>query len=584
MCGIFAYFGTSSSAAKTVFTGLKDLEYRGYDSWGIAALSDHQLFLTKKTGPLPSSAPQLPKSTIAIGHTRWATHGGVTVANAHPHTSCHDRVVVVHNGIVENFTHLRRRLTNHHLKSETDTELIAHLIEEKLNHHLFPAAAVQAFKTLQGYNTVVSLSPPTQEIVALKHGSPLVVGRTADGYLLSSDIPALLSFTRQIYALKDGEGVYLSPQKAFLINLKNPSSRQPLPFQVIKTQSHPSSSLVFSHHLLQEIYDQIQVIKNISNLPLSTFTPLLNLITSSSRLFLTGCGTAGYAALAGRYLLASAGFQADFAVASQFTSFAHLLNSHSLLLALSQSGETLDTLEAVRLAKKQQAKTAAMVNVPASTLTQEVDYTLYLSAGRERAVVSTKAYTAKLAMFLLLASALKSKKAFTQTQTLLAQTADQLPLFFTPAYTQKLKDLSARLASHSHLFVIGKNHHHPTALETALKIKESSYLHAEGFPAGELKHGVIALIETGTPCLVIDDGVGEIISSAMELKARGAFIIGISPQKHQVFDYHLKIPNLPQTSLIHAILPGQLLGAYLALARGFNPDMPRNLAKSVTVK
>ena len=587
MCGIFAYSG-NRLAGSLVFQALKDLEYRGYDSWGIVLVdSHHQLHRLAKTGKLPSAQPKLAVSHLALGHTRWATHGGITSANAHPHLDCSQSLAVVHNGIIENFLDLKQKLITqgHQFTSETDTEVIAHLVEQfQTEGHSFLEAVKLTARQLQGLNSFLVLSAKTQELIAFHLGSPLVFGQRDQDFFLSSDIPALLKFTSTIYPLQPGEGIYLCSQQANLIKLNSSQPTSPK-LQTVSFSLDETTKGKFKHYLLKEIHDIPQVIERLAHLPATQFKPLANLFRQTSQHFLVAAGTAHHANLLGTYFLANRGISSRAVSSSEFLHFQSLLNPQTLVLAASQSGETIDTLEAIRLAKTNQAKTAALVNVPASTLTREVDYTFYLQAGREQAVLSTKAYLAKIATYYLLAAALTNQ--FNSAQAELAQLPQLLTSLYAPAYQRRLQALAKQLLSASHLYLLGKGVNYPTALEGALKIKEASYLHAEGFAAGELKHGVIALIEPDTPVIVIgaeDETKADLLSNMMEVKARGAKVIGLASFNHPEFDFHLPVPDSSHLSPFLNIVPLQLLAYYLTLIKGYDPDKPRNLAKSVTVK
>ncbi len=592
MCGIFAAFNPKSSVVDLVFKSLKDLEYRGYDSWGMGIYVRRKLTVIKEVGELPPKPPFSSNlsANLAFGHTRWATHGQVTQANAHPQLSFHGQVAVVHNGIVENFAVLKQSLKDqgYRFQSATDTEVIADLIESKLASSSFLNASRQTAQQLQGLNSFLAFSPPTGELVAFKFGSPLVVGRLGDLFLLSSDTPALLKLTPDIYPLDDGQGVYLSARDRSPAFVTLNSSRLFKPqFSHIDQKIDQRSKGDFPHYLIKEIYDIPQVIRRLAELPTSQFKPLIRLFRSTANHYLVAAGTAHHANLVGSYYLADSQMSAFPYLASEFSHFSNLLKPQDLVLASSQSGETIDTLEAVKQAKSRGLKTAALVNVPASSLTRLVDFTFYLQAGRERAVLSTKAYSAKLTVFYLLASLFENK--FGQAKAHLKRLAVSLADFFKPDYRSLVKTLALKLASAKDLYLLGRGLNYPTALEGALKIKEASYLHAEGFAAGELKHGVIALIESGTPVLVVggqDSSQADLLSNALEVKARGAYLVGLAPSSQADFDFYL--PSLktsdPLLSPLANIIPLQLLAYELTLIKGYNPDRPRNLAKSVTVK
>lgn len=584
MCGIFAYKG-KGNATKIVFEGLKKLEYRGYDSWGVGALQNGKVKIEKRIGKIGKASIQLKKSNIAIGHTRWATHGGVTQENAHPHTDCTGNIAVVHNGIIENYEDLKKSLQkkNHQFSSETDTEIFAHLIEEELKKYSFEDSVRKSFNKLKGLSTVLAINVKTGEIIAFKNGSPLVAGIDGDGAIyLSSDIPALLSSTSDMVIIEDTKGVIIEDQ-LWVIEAKTGKRKKAVTERINMVEERIEKGK-FKHFLIKEIHEQPESLRRIAQTDKSEIKRLAQEIKEARETFFTACGTASYAGLAATYMFSSiANHPINFVVGSEFPYFSNFATKRSLLIAGSQSGETMDTLEAIRAAKNKGAKILALVNVPGSSITRLADETLMLKAGPERAVLSTKTYTAKLAILLLLAKTMTGqyedgKKLIEKVSTAVAKILKE---------KNKVKKIAEQIYKHDSIFLIGRSVNYPTALEGALKIKESSYIHAEGFAAGELKHGVIALIEEGTPCIVIqanDRAKDEIISSAMELKARGAHIIGIGPENQPVYDDWIEVEDVREASPIASIIPLQLLGYELTLLRGHDPDKPRNLAKSVTVK
>lgn len=569
MCGIFGYIG-HGDATRIVFQGLKQLEYRGYDSWGIVAASLHGLTIEKHIGKIGSSHLTLGHSRVALGHTRWATHGGVTDQNAHPHLDCTGSIAVVHNGIIENYLSLKKSLLSHGHKfiSDTDTEVFAHLVEEAMKKHSFVISVRQSFKRIKGLNTIVAIDK-AGTLVACKNGSPLVVGQGKSGELfVSSDIPSLLSYTHNIAVIKDGGIVAI--QEGKLIT--------PLQFTEIKMEQEVADKGEFAHYLLKEIFDQPESLRRLSLSDQTNILATRKILTKAKSIYAVGCGTAFFAMLVSSYLFAKhSHLQLIPIPGNEFRSFANLLSHDSVVILSSQSGETMDTLSALRLAKARGAKTIGLVNVPGSTLAREADLYIPLLAGVERSVASTKAFIGMLGALLILNGQLQEVK-----------TASKLiNQMLKSKLLQTIRKLAIKLKSRDHLFLIGRGSNYPIALEGALKLKETSYLHAEGFAAGELKHGVIALIENKTPCIVLvadDEEKADILSGAMELKSRGAWIIGISPRNEMVFDDWIKIPNEANISPLLNLVPLQLLGYYLALDKGLDPDMPRNLAKSVTVK
>ncbi|OGD70648.1 hypothetical protein A3A84_03485 [Candidatus Collierbacteria bacterium RIFCSPLOWO2_01_FULL_50_23] len=585
MCGIFATTN-DQDAGKTILSGLKKLEYRGYDSWGIAVKGGGKLRSQKQTGRIAVSKTNLPKSKMGIGHTRWATHGGVTIGNAHPHFDCTGKLALIHNGIVDNYQDLEKKVKGHELAGETDSEIIAHLIEKELKTEkdLF-LAVKKVVRLTEGYNAFVVMHQDFPYLVAAKTGSPLVIGVKPGENLLSSDVASLLGHTKQVIFLEDGQIAKIAPD---VIRIESYTSAKEIKsvVQTINWTAKSASKSGFPHFMLKEIYDQPSVLTNIAESKVKEARELGKAIAKAKNIFMVACGTASYAALAGQYLFAGiAGKQVNSAIGSEFYYYDGFINTRSLCIALSQSGETIDTLQSVKFAKDRGAKAISLVNVKGSSLDRLSDETILLTAGPEKAVASTKAFLAKVAILLLAAHAMNRKTPHGVIEIKQATRAIRRILDFK--YQKYLKKLAVKF-KHSHsMFILGRGVSYPAALEAALKIKEVSYIHAEGFAAGELKHGVIALVNQNTPCLVFapnDETYRDVISGAMEVKARGGLIIGISHKPNPMFDFYLPVPDSGNSTILPNVVVAQCLAYYLALARGLDPDMPRNLAKSVTVK
>ena len=617
MCGIIGFVSQNPkrNPAQFLVDGLKRLEYRGYDSWGIAFGEGPTLF--KKAGKI-SEAPAISHSPLAInhpasaglGHTRWATHGGVSDENAHPHLDCKGRVVVVHNGIIENWEELRNELwgKGHEFRSGTDTEVVSHLIEDQISNIKDQKGSLvevvrQVFNQLEGLNAIAVFFPKENLIVAFRNGSPLVVGVGESEFYLASDIPAFLPYTKRVAFLSDGEGVAMAKvkdqkPKIRIVNAKTGEERKPK-VEEINWSVEEAEKGEYPHFLIKEIKEQPAILARFAEYPEKDLQEVADLIKNSFGTYFTACGTAAHAGLAATYLFSKiAKRHVNFAVGSEFYFLKEFLTPKSLLVAASQSGETMDTLEAVRAAREHRTKAIALTNVPGSSITRLVDKTLMLNCGPEKAVLATKSYTAKLAVFLLLAYQMVGR--LSEGRKLISKTAEGISDLFSRNSERQIKALAKRLKNAEHIYTIGRGVNYPTALEAALKIKEVSYIHAEGFAGGELKHGVIALIEggpprvgerresrRGTPCLVFvanDETRASVLSNAKELESRGGFIIGISPEESETFDEWIKVPDVGAASPIVNVIPAQLLAYFLAVERGLDPDKPRNLAKSVTVK
>lgn len=601
MCGIFGYIGSSKNAPDKVFAGLKDIEYRGYDSWGVAYVPIHReessaywkiedaasgeprlrrgrWQVEKRVGFLPSSF-KFPASNISIGHTRWATHGGVTVANAHPHLSCDGKLVLVHNGIVENFLVLKKGLKNHQFKSETDTEVIVHLIEEELNGKSFKEAVKLAFKKLQGLSAIVVSDG--EEIIGCRLGSPLVAGKTKDGFVLASDPNALLPLTSELIFLDESQMVVLG-KKIELWDIARDKRIEP---KITKVDwQHSQEDLKkYRYFLEKEIDEQPKVLHSIAKNS-KEVEKVADLIKKAYGTFLIACGSASYACLLGVYLFSKiAKKHVNFSVGSEFNYIQDYLTDKSLLVAVSQSGESIDVLEPVGTAKKRGVKVVGLVNVLGSSLYRVSDYPVLLQAGMEKAVCSTKALTAMFAHMVLLAYSLIGQRKL--AEKIILDSAKEIQSIIERK--DAIKALVDKIYKEEHIFILGRGLSYPVALESTLKIKENAYIHAEGFAGGELKHGVIALIDKGTPVIVFvpnDETKEGILANAMEVKARGAYIIGVGFENNPVFDYFFEVKDAGASSVIPHPVFAQLLSYYLALKLGRNPDKPRNLAKSVTVK
>jgi glucosamine--fructose-6-phosphate aminotransferase (isomerizing) len=589
MCGIFGYVGKSTDVAGMVLAGLKTLEYRGYDSWGIAVLADDALHIERHVGKIGTATTAAINTTIGIGHTRWATHGGVTVENAHPQTDEGHTLALVHNGIIENNTALRESLSSHNFTSKTDTEVMVHLVEQEMaDGSPFVDAVARAFAQVQGLNAFVILSKKDKTIVAVKNGSPLVVGRTDEGYYLASDIAGIIEHTKDVSFIKDGQMVVMDSQG---ISLYDAASGAPIRLEFAKTEwtFEQAQKGNFPHFLIKEIHDQPEILSRIAKTYGMRIDALVQELKRAQGVFFLGCGTASYAALCGTYLFSQiAAMHVNFSIGSEFRYWQDYVTDKTLVIPISQSGETIDVVQPVEEAKSRGARIAAITNVLGSTIYRQADTTLLLGAGQERAVISTKAFLAMISVLLYTAYEYVGEGA--QARLLLENTSASLSeSMLTEAYiTTHIKPLATSLVDCDHMYILGRGLSYPAALEFALKMKETTYLHAEGFAGGELKHGVIALIEEGTPVVVLaplDETYDEIISNAQEVSARGGHIIGVSPKPHAVFDRYIPIEDVGSASVMLEVVVSQLLAYYLAIEKGFeDPDKPRNLAKSVTVK
>lgn len=594
MCGIFGYVGHRNDATTMAVEGLKKLEYRGYDSWGVAWKEGSALSGKKRIGKISGvdGSTLSDHCGLAIGHTRWATHGGVTVENAHPHMNEDRTIAVVHNGIVENYQQLREELKakGHLFLSETDTEVIPHLIEEHLRDTSdFAEAVRRTCKQFEGRYAILAVYTLSDTLVAARTGSPLIVGvdrnGTLDGYFIASDTPAFLDHTRLVQYIDDGEMVVTDGKSIHFLAIETGEERPKREIEINWTPEQAEKG-DFAHYMLKEIMDQKESVARAVNQNEEEIEAVAGAIRDAQGTFLAGCGTAGKACMAAEYFFSViAQKHVNFAPASEFKLYHYFLKPESLLIVVSQSGETADVLEAMQVAKSKGAKVLSIVNVAGSSIDRASDYTLHINAGPERAVASTKALTGQLAVLLLISYALAGK--LSEGKKLLLETSSMINDMLNPRYVERLRSLATRIKEKEDLYIIGKSWNYPMALESAIKIQEVSYIHAEGFAGGELKHGPIALIEEGTPCIVLmgnDEVTADAISNAIQLKARGGLIIGVGPDHNEVFDEWIRVPDAGNAQALVNIIPIQVLAYELAIQRGKDPDMPRNLAKSVTVK
>ncbi len=616
MCGIMGYVG-HRSALPILLDGLRRLEYRGYDSAGVAVLNDGHIEVRKTAGKLAqlteiTSGPGLLHGTVGIGHTRWATHGLPTDANAHPHSDCGGRVVVIHNGIIENFLPLKEELQarGHTFRSDTDTEVIAHLIEEELYEARSPSVPLEeavrrAVQHTRGaYAIVVLCSDQPDRIVAVRQISPLIIGLGKGETILASDIPALLSHTRDVLVIEDGEMAVMTASGATVERLDGATvAKQPLR---ITWDAEMAEKGGYPHFMLKEIHEQPRALQEtmMGRLDAPGGAPELDGVSYSPefvrglrKLWITACGTAYHAGLVGRWVVEHwAKVPVEPELASELRYRDALIDPQTLTVAISQSGETADTLAAAREARKRGTRLAAITNVVGSTLSREADDVLYVRAGPEIAVASSKAYITMLVALQMLALDLAVRRgAVTPPQTAhIIQAMKALPGKAQEVLLREseVASLAARLADREHMFFIGRGLDYAVAQEGSLKLKEISYLHSEALAAGELKHGTLALVTPGVPvfALVTQRHVYEkTLSNIQEVKARGGLVIAVAYDRDTEITKHaevvLRIPDtLDDLAPVLAIIPLQLFAYHVARERGNDIDQPRNLAKSVTVE
>jgi glucosamine--fructose-6-phosphate aminotransferase (isomerizing) len=585
MCGIIGYKG-AKQASLIILEGLKKLEYRGYDSAGIITL-DSGFHLQKNVGKINEIKFNLNelKGSIGCGHTRWATTGKVTQSNAHPHLSNNGKITVVHNGIIENYQELKKFLilNGFNFYSETDTEVIPNLIEYFMREKDFFNATKLALSKLEGSYAIVALSQGENKIIAARKESPLVIGIGNDEYFVASDVPAFLEHTKNVIYLEEKD-IAVIDNKIEIFNL-NKNSFVERPINTVEWSLEQVKKGNFEHYMLKEISEQAETINKAIMQDEKTIKEIAELIKKARGIYLVGCGSSYHACLSASYKFSSlTKMHVNVALASEFSNYKDFIVPETLVIAVSQSGETADVLGAVRSAKEKGAKVISIVNVMGSSLMRESHEALMMNSGPEICVLSTKTYTSQLALLILLAYAVAGR--YEDGKKKLKDLINYI-YHLTSANARKyIKNLAEKIKDSDHIYLIGRGLQYPTALEAALKIKEVSYIHAEGFAGGELKHGTIALIEKGTPCIIFTSNQTEkeILSNAAELKVRGGYIIGIGPNSNEIFGTFIKVREAEEANSICQIIPIQILAYQLALLRNCDPDRPRNLAKSVTVK
>ncbi len=601
MCGITGYWNIKRDALPVIIDSLKALEYRGYDSFGVATLLSHssgkspeksgKIIIQKKAGSINNNSCSFQDGKIGIGHTRWATHGAVNEFNSHPHADCHERIAVVHNGIIENYNEIKKDLLGkgHIFKSDTDTEVISHLLEESLIDHDLKDSVINVSKILEGRNAFLVLDSQTGEMIASRNGSPLIIGVKGEGdereVFVSSDIPAFLNHTNKVMYLDDGEGVVINSEPKFF----SLSSGESVNKRIVSISWNNDSADKgdYEHYMLKEIMEQKDSIRRAAAQNVDELTKVSQMINDAKGVFFIGCGTAAKVCQAAEYFFSEISRKhVNFIPASEFNNYKNFLIPQTLVIAVSQSGETADVLEAIKIAKSRGSRVVSIVNNIGSSMTRVSDYCFMINAGPEKAVASTKATTSQMAVALLLAYACAGK--LNEGIRSLISLAGEVNDMLNPRYIEHIKYVAEHIFKNPNIFIIGRGVNYPIALESAIKIMEVSYIHAQGFAGGELKHGPIALIEKGTPVITLfsnDSLKKEILSNAIEVKSRGAFVIGIGPENNNIFDLWIRTPpTIGVLSSIINLIPVQLLAYYLGVLNNREVDRPRNLAKSVTVK
>lgn len=611
MCGIIGYTGPKA-VAPILLDGLKRLEYRGYDSAGLAVISDERLYEVKAVGKvrnleaLVKEQPELEKrSGCGIAHTRWATHGEPSPANAHPHTDDSGRFAIVHNGIIENYQELRAHLLSKgcHFRSGTDSEVIAHLIAEGYEGDLISATAAALEQVTGTYGLAVVSTLHPGEIVVARKGSPIVIGVGETENLVASDIAALLPYTRQVIYLNDGDIALLTPDRIDLRNIKNvPVEREIAKIDWDAGQAEKGN---YPHFMLKEIFEQPETIENAirGRIDHEMGTAVLNGMNLTphdlaqvTRIVIAGCGSSMHAGLVGEYFFEDiAGISTSVEQAAEFRYRNPIIEPNTLVIPISQSGETADTIAAVREAKAKGALVTALCNVVGSTIAREAGRGIYLHAGPEISVASTKAFSSQVVVLLLLALLLGRNRRLSRSEGAeLAAEIETIPALIRDVLSRApaIKQIAERYAKFEDFFYIGRGCLYPTALEGALKLKEISYIHAEGYHAAELKHGPISLLDERHPVLALANdipGKDKTVGNIQECRARKSPVVAVVTKgDDSVRKMTDDVIEIPACSRFVVPLPTavalQLFAYYIAVARGCEVDQPRNLAKSVTVE
>ena len=606
MCGIIAVVQKRGVVAPFLHQALKRLEYRGYDSVGVTTIAENILYTKKDKGKIEEvhkrhNLDDMP-GLIGIGHTRWATHGAPSMLNAHPHFDCENKIAVVHNGVIDNFMKLRKELSEkgHKFTSETDTEIIPHMIEDFMKEGFDLVGAIkEVTKRIEGtYAIVVMSTEESDKIVCTRDGNPLVIGTKSGASYVSSDIPAFLPMTNDMILLLDGEIASLTTEGVHIEKLSDGSTvdRDIIKISWTADQAQKSG---YPHFMLKEIHEQPDAIRDTLRLHSENIEKAARIIKDSENVYMLAMGTSGHAAKAGRHMFASlAGILPSFELASDFPDTVYgALSERDCIIAITQSGETTDTITAVKYAKQHGTRIIAITNVVGSSITRLADHTLMTQAGPEIGVAATKTFMVQLTSLALIALSLVEMTGFKELTEIQEKhrSLEKLPELISEVISrneERARRLASVLYDKQSLLFLGRGISMATAEEGALKLKEIAYNHAEAYSAGESKHGPIALVQDGYPVIFVapsDDTRNRIVGNIMEMKARGATIVAVIQKDDDeiagLADYVFAIPKLtePEFSIMPYVVPLQLFSYYMALRKDYDPDKPRNLAKSVTV-
>ena len=587
MCSIIGYIG-KFSAASVLVGSLKKMEYRGYDSVGIATFESNKILIRKGVGKVLDVDNSLHlynmPGQIGIGHTRWATHGGISKANAHPHTDCDDNVVVVHNGIIDNYLQLKDSLIKqgHIFQSQTDSEVIAHLIETYLKKFDIKHAIIETCKQIHGSYAFVAIFK-SGIVAGTRLDEPLIIGIGSSGNFISSDVLGFLEYTDKSIFLDNHDIVILEDQNINLFDFNGNTISRPI--TQVAWELGDIDKGKYAHYTIKEIHEQKNSIPMAFQINRTSLKRAVDIISYSKNIFITGSGTSFHSALLAKYLFYKfAKIRTEIIMSSEFEYVSGPIDENSLLIAISQSGETADVLNSVKIAKQHKAKILSIVNISTSSLCRLSDHYVSINCGPEIGVAATKSFTAQLAViYSIIDNFCTNNRPLDISTDTFSNVLNEI--LKDDSYLEKIAD---DIKSVQDIYILGTSFHYPIALEGALKIKELAYIHAEGIAAGEIKHGPLALIEPSTIVIVLnpeDETYHNILNSIHEMKSRGAKIIGISNKNNDLYDYFIKLPLVNKYLYpIIEIIPLQILSYYLAIKKNANPDYPRNLAKSVTVK
>jgi glucosamine--fructose-6-phosphate aminotransferase (isomerizing) len=586
MCSIIGYYGLET-AAPVIVKGLKRMEYRGYDSVGVATESNNHIELKKGVGKVSEVNSKvhldgLP-GKMGIGHTRWATHGKVTETNAHPHPSSTGKIAIVHNGIIENFQELKSELERdgYSFKSETDSEIIANLLQK--NYDLTNDVKDTMIKTLsklKGHYAFVAMFDNGQ-LAAARFHEPLIVGVGLSNFFFSSDVLGFIEYTDDAIYIENGTFAIMRKDEFKILDFNG----EPVRYQITKVSKEFADSYKgeYAHYTLKEIYEQNETILKAGEKSEESIIKVADYIRHAKNIYITGSGTSYNSALIAKQIFSKyAKIKVETIMSSELQFSPDIIEPNSILIAISQSGESADVLEAVNMAKKVNCKVISIVNLLTSSLVRESDISIGMNCGPEIGVAATKSFTSQLAILFKIIEKLSNNQVNVNFEEMSISISKILE---DPTKIQKI---AKEMKSIADIYVLGRGIHYPIAIEAALKLKELTYIHAEGIPGGELKHGPLALMDSNVMVIIInpnDSTYADTLTSASQIKARGAKIVGISDIHNNIYDYWIQIPKASElTYLISEIIPIQLLSYYAALEKETDPDYPRNLAKSVTVK